>query len=272
MLLFPPVLSVRESLSIMDIISYAARNPEILEINENSSPKDIDLSNFINSILLNASIYQYGLSKIPHGKVLLSNKVYNKLCEYASSSNDNDYDMIEFGGYLYGKEIEDNIIYFEYNSLHPVVNGRGDIGTPSELSRELEEIMRYTDYDCIAHIHTHPFKDNTYALFPSNQDLYVYAYLQEQFKVGDRDVFFLGGLITPLIQPTQDLRLNDLCFIFYDRNVRRFYKCDNIFYEDEKGEVKPLHKIIYRYTEPETGKVLLKERRTLLQNENNISI
>ena len=270
MLKFPDRLTISDTNKIIDTISYIAQNPEILEINENTSAEDIQFVNYLKNLLASCNIYQYELPELPHGKIILSNEVYNKLYSYACDSNKRDSKMTEFGGYLYGREIAPNVVCFHRNNIVKMKSGSGDIETPEKLCEEIVDIIEKTDCDCIAHIHTHPYRDGYYSLFPSNQDLYTYAYLQEQFNQTGNEAFFLGGLITPLTKPGAYVRLNDLCFMYYDRNAKRFYKCDNIFYKDEYGNENPLPKITYVSNDEETGKVLLKEKRTLIQNPNNI--
>jgi 2-hydroxychromene-2-carboxylate isomerase len=66
-------------------------------------------------------------------------------------------------------------------------------GNELEMHKELINNIEQSNYDCIAHIHTHPYAEGYYSSYPSNQDLYTYAHLQENFNQTDRDIFFIGG-------------------------------------------------------------------------------
>ena len=269
MLLFPKEISEEEKNEIFKAIAFAAKHPEKRIVTSTSTIEEVRLAKYLNSLLETCSIDQYKLPDIPGGKIVLSNKVYKRLYRYAYNSNDLDSSiMTEFGGYLYGKEYSANEVYFSNNNTAKADNSSCAFETPERLSKELQDIIAYTSYDCIAHVHTHPFLDGHYSLFPSNQDLYLYASLQENFNRSTRNVYFLGGLITPLTRPGSDIRMNDICFIFYDKNLSKFYKCDNIFYEDVNRNTKELPKVTYNYQD--RGKTLFKQKRTLLQNPDNI--
>lgn len=269
MLLYPRELTSEEHSKIIKRISFLARYPEKLELKKDSSPKDIQLVEKRKRFLENCSIRQYSLPNMPKGKIILSKEAYARLCSYARNSNNHEKEMTEFGGYLYGTEISPNEIYFIENNVTQVVRGQKVIETPEKLCKEIQRVIDESDCDCIAHIHTHPYVDGHYSLFPSNQDLYAYAHIQEHFNTSDKEAYFLGGLITPINSSKDNVRINDICFIFYDKNVKLFYKCSNIFYEDENGVSHSLPKMdVIR--KDNHGKVLVKEKRTILQNPNNL--
>ena len=269
MLLYPKKLTKEEEARIIKKISYLARHPEKLEEDENSSIKDIIRVRKANEFLKDCNIRQYRLSNIPNGKIILSKRAYDRLCSYAHNSNIHEREMTEFGGYLYGIERNPNEIYFEENNVAKVSGGSRVLETPKKLCEEIQRVIDESDCDCIAHIHTHPYVDGHYSLFPSNQDLYTYAYIQEHFNKSDKDVYFFGGLITPVNSSNDKVRLNDICFIFYDKNTRSFYKCSNIYYEDNEENIHPLPRKDM-INKDSHGKVLLKEKRTILQNPNNL--
>ena len=269
MLRLPRNISIEEKSEILAAISYAAKYPNQLIITEKSSKEDIAFANYLNKIIKDANIYQYSLESLPKSSIVLSNKVYKKLCCYAHSSNINEKFMTEFGGYIYGIEYSPNQVYFQYNNATNVTYGRKLFETSDNLCEEIYNVIVKTNCDCIAHVHTHPYINGCYSLVPSNQDLYVYAHLQENFNHTNREVYFLGGLITPLTRPDADIRINDLCFVFYDKKLQKFYKCDNIYYEDDNGKTIQLNTVDYQYRDEYTGKVLLKEKRKLLYSEIN---
>lgn len=268
-MLYPKRLSREQYKNIIEKISLIAKYPKILELDENSIEEDIRQVREIEEFLYDCNIRQYELPNIPRGKIILSNKVYNRLLTYANKSNEKDNSMTEFGGYIYGVETAPNTIYFKDNNVIQMKSLSGEIHTPLKLSKEMEDVIKYSSSDCIAHIHTHPYERKHYYPFPSNQDLYTYAFLQEQFNKTDKDVYFLGGLITPLSSSKDEVRLNDICFMFYDKNEESFYKCSNIYFEDSRGIRCPLPVRDVLYTDS-NNKVLVKEKRTILQNYRNI--
>mgnify|MGYP003299272374 CR=1 FL=1 len=268
-MLYPKRLSKKSFENIMEKISLIARYPKILELDEDAMEEDIRQVREIEKFLYDCNIRQYELPDIPRGKIILSNEVYNRLLNYANKSNEKDNSMTEFGGYMYGVETAPNTIYFKENNVVQMKSFSGEIQTPLKLSKEMENVIKYSDVDCIAHIHTHPFERKHYFPFPSNQDLYTYAFLQEQFNKTDKDVYFLGCLITPLNNSSESVRLNDICFMFYDKNERSFYKCSNIYFEDSRKIRCPLPVRDVLYTDSD-NKVLVKEKRTILQNYRNI--
>lgn len=269
-MLYPRRLSEESKENIFAKISLISQHPEVLELSENSSEEDKRKVKKIERFLLDCSIRQYELPDIPRSKIILSNDVYKRLIEYANKSNKRDNLMTEFGGYIYGIEEAPNVVYFKSNNEVQMKSYSGEIHTPKKLSEEIQRVIEDTDADCIAHIHTHPFERSHYYPFPSNQDLYTYGFLQEQFNKTDKDVYFLGGLITPLTGPESPIRINDICFMFYDKKVKRFYKCSNIYYEDQSGNRNPLSRKNISYMNDDNTKVLVKEKRTVLQNLNNI--
>lgn len=268
-MLYPKRLSSRELENIIEKISLIAKYPKILELDEDCMEEDKRQVEEIERFLYDCNIRQYELPNIPKGKIILSNKVYNRLLSYANKSNKHDNSMTEFGGYMYGVETAPNTVYFKENNVVQMKSFSGEIHTPLKLSKEMENVIKYADADCIAHIHTHPFEKKHYYPFPSNQDLYTYAYLQEQFNKTDKDVYFLGCLITPLNSSKESVRLNDICFMFYDKNTKSFYKCSNIYYEDSRGLRWPLPVQDVSYVDS-NNRVLVKEKRTILQNYRNI--
>ncbi|MBO6195213.1 MAG: hypothetical protein J6O56_02560 [Bacilli bacterium] len=265
--LIPDKISDERINELIRIISNLARNPKRLEINDNSSKEDILFAKYAKLILKNCNVNHYDLPDIPNSKIIISNKVYNKLCDLSSKSNSYERNLVEFGAFLYGREISPNTIYFEEYNYHRMISSKGEINVSDELIGEIERVIRESSADCIAHIHTHPYSNNLFSCYPSNQDLYTYAHLQENFNTTNRNVYFLGGLITPLNSSSSNIRLNDICFIFYDKDNGYFYKCDNIYTLNEMNEEIPLSKAVVN---KKKNGLVLKEKRTILQNASHI--
>lgn len=119
-----------------------------------------------------------------------------------------------------------------------------------------EEIIEKIDskkIDCVCHVHTHPYRGGmVYSSTPSNYDLFTYAWFQEQHYNPNNKISFMGALITPP-EPGKST-YNDICFIFYDRNTKSFYKITNIWYFSKNKEPIKLEKKQY---DNDTKKVVL---------------
>ena len=141
-----------------------------------------------------------------------------------------------------------NVIYFDKPSKHDdyVPSRRvfdvntNEKGETSEMYKELINNINGEKYDCIAHIHTHPYIGGTCRLF-SNQDLSMIRTLQADFQPNDgRKKFFLGGLLT--VGPENTSETDEISFVFYDENYG-WFKISNIsvFLNDKEEPLKKEH-------------------------------
>ena len=94
-----------------------------------------------------------------------------------------------------------------------------------DLHKELMNNINQSKYDCIAHIHTHPYIGGTCRFF-SNQDLRTIQILQKNFQPdnGNKKYFF-GGLLTVGEENTGET--DEISFVFYDENFG-WHKITNI--------------------------------------------
>lgn len=137
---------------------------------------------------------------------------------------------LEYGTIMYGKETEPNVIYFdipsEVNDYTPK-RREFDVNTPGMLA-EKEMHVNGNKYDCIAHIHTHPYIGGTCKYF-SNQDLRMIKDLQLNHQPNDgRKKFFFGGLLTVSLENIPDN--DEFSFVFYDDSIGDWYKITNILF------------------------------------------
>lgn len=233
-MLKPNTLSKKETSDILSLISLLALNPKRIIYEEQTSSYDKYISKKINNFLNKSNINQYNLPTLNNTKIILSKKVYKSLLKIAKKTNRYKTGE-EFGCYLFGHK-EHNTIYFDTLSKHKSPKAKNKFKTTPLMQKEINTKMHQSNINFICHVHTHPNNINTYGCTPSNQDLYTYAWLQEQFSIND--INFIGALITP--PDYQDINFNDICFIFYNKENKKFYKIINIYYEDNK--VIPLKK------------------------------
>lgn len=93
------------------------------------------------------------------------------------------------------------------------------------MYKELINAIDGKMYNCIAHVHTHPYIGGTCRYF-SNQDLRMLETLQKDFQSenGEKKYFF-GGLLT--VSPENTADSDEISFVFWDEN-NGWYKITNI--------------------------------------------
>ena len=112
-----------------------------------------------------------------------------------------------------------------------LVNENGEI---SEMYNELITNIKGSKYDCIAHIHTHPYIGGTCRFF-SNQDLNMIKNLQTDFQFNEKNKkYFFGGLLT--VGPENISETDEISFVFYDDN-NGWYKITNIMVYVDNQEI-----------------------------------
>lgn len=93
------------------------------------------------------------------------------------------------------------------------------------MHKELMNNINQSKYDCIAHIHTHPYIGGTCRFF-SNQDLRTIQTLQKNFQPNNGNKkYFFGGLLTVGEENTGET--DEISFVFYDENFG-WHKITNI--------------------------------------------
>ena len=185
-----------------------------------------------NDILYGAT-NQFNFPELPNSRIILSEEVYKRLsgdinlCAFSGNKE------LEYGTFLYGKEIKPNVIYFDipskYDDYEPSFRefevNTDKYGNELEIHKELMKNINQSKYDCIAHIHTHPYIGGTCRFF-SNQDLRTIQSLQKKFQPdnGNKKYFF-GGLLTVGEENTGET--DEISFVFYDENFG-WHKITNI--------------------------------------------
>ena len=182
---------------------------------------------------LEGATNHFEFNELPNGKIILSESVYTRLMADINLCAFSGNKELEYGTLLYGKEIRPNVIYFDspskYDDYVPMrrefdVNFNKD-GKQSNMHKELMMKIANPIYDCIAHVHTHPYIGGTCRFF-SNQDLKMIQDLQRDFQPSDgHRVNFLGGLLT--VGPENISETDEISFVFYDEN-NGWFKITNI--------------------------------------------
>ena len=185
-----------------------------------------------NDILYGAT-NQFNFPELPNSRIILSEEVYTRLlgdinlCAFSGNKE------LEYGTFLYGKEIKPNVIYFyipsKYDDYEPRFRefevNTDKYGNELNMHKELMYNINQSKYDCIAHVHTHPYIGGTCRFF-SNQDLRTIQTLQKNFqpKNGNKKHFF-GGLLTVGEKNTGET--DEISFVFFDENFG-WHKITNI--------------------------------------------
>jgi hypothetical protein len=185
-----------------------------------------------NDILYGAT-NQFNFPELPNSRIILSEKVYRRLSADINLCAFSGNKELEYGTFLYGKEIKPNVIYFDipskYLDYEPSFRkfevNTDKYGNELGIHKELMNNINQSKYDCIAHIHTHPYIGGTCRFF-SNQDLRAIQNLQKNFQPdnGNKKYFF-GGLLT--VGEENIGETDEISFVFYDENFG-WHKITNI--------------------------------------------
>jgi len=180
------------------------------------------------SDVLSGATNQFMFKELPNSRIILSEKCFIRLSGDINLCAFSGERELEYGTFLYGKEIKPNVIYFDIPSKFDnyIPSYREFNVNTREMLEEKEKHVNESIYDCIAHIHTHPYIGGTCRLF-SNQDLKMIKELQLEHQPNDgRKKYFFGGLLTVSSKNTFDT--DEINFVFYDDNNDSWYKITNI--------------------------------------------
>lgn len=210
-------------------------------------------------------------------KVVLSEECYTRLlgdanlCGLHMGSDFNEYGTMLYG--LLKQDQNDNYIFHfitpsEFDDYTPN-SKRLNLNT-TEMQKELIEnaIKKDSPYNCIAHVHTHPYLDIT-SKFLSEEDLHFYetyfSNWENQAQQNGEILNSLSCLIT--ISASNIPAEDDISFIYYDTNANQFYNIPNISVIMHGQEI-PLNKSeeSFRYDD---GSIIQFDR-TLLERQNSL--
>lgn len=188
--------------------------------------------------VLTGATNHFNFKSLPNGRIILSEEAYLRLNGCINLCAFSGQEELEYGTFLYGKEIQPNVIYFDVPSKYDdyIPSKREFDVNRTMMHNELINNVENSTYDCIAHIHTHPYIGGTCRFF-SNQDLNMIKKLQADYqpKTSNKRVYFFGGLLT--ISSSNKPEEDEISFVYYDANVGSWFKITDIsIFMDNKEE------------------------------------
>lgn len=218
---------------------------EIIDKLKSTNPNEVNIQ--MNSANYNPNDI-YAIAK---STIILSKEVFKVLLELLRKCKDNKR---EYGCFIFGNEIEENVVLFENNPKTFFKSNVDSIDVTEENIKELLENIECGRYNTVAHIHTHPNLEGVLPRNYSDQDLYVYGYLQKNFQNNNRNINYIGGLLTSLVGD------EEISFVFYDELRESFYRFENIYiYENDDKTLFNLDidKVVYDLTSRKLRKLVL---------------
>ncbi len=169
-----------------------------------------------------------------NAKIILSDKVYNFLLVVQDVTKEEGK---EIPFYLYGEEIDNNIIFFnDYKYDSGGNNVRQE--TEAEFTKEMNDDLiiklnnNLNNGFVVCHGHSHPKIGNFHQNF-SLGDFVAYIQMNQENKAfKDKQVDLMGCLVTCT---------GDINFVFYDNFVDNFYRFTNVYVARENGGLNKIN-------------------------------
>lgn len=176
--------------------------------------------------------------------VVLSQKVFNKICDFVSESSKRNFR--EFGTFFYGRAVNGMLYISEYTgSDFAIIDDRFEnccVAPTIQNVNELDKLVSYEQtsypYNVAVHFHLHPqyAKSNgviyrPYSDYYSEQDLYSYGYQQLYRQPVDNKVLYLGGLVS------MGGNHPKISFVAYDVNNKEFFNLNNIYFINSNNQI-----------------------------------
>ena len=205
-------------------------------------------------------------------KVVLSEECYTRLLGLINLCGLHmGIDNIEYGTMLYGKVTQNQNGIYTFNFMVPSefddyepIPQRTNLNTEN-MNEELikNALLNGSTYNCIAHVHTHPYIDQT-SRFLSEEDIQTYKNIFSNWESlsnqQEKAINTLGCLIT--ISGRNMSKEDDISFVYYDSNTEQFYNIPNISVIINNREI-PLEKINESFTYDD--ETVIHFNRTLLE-------
>lgn len=171
----------------------------------------------------------------------------------------------EYGGVLYGKLDEDGNINFlvaNEESDYEVNDGKFLFQSGEKMMNEFLEKIQNPEFDCFAHVHTHPYTveanrflskgdvDYYKTTFCSSND--SFEKLKKKYK---KQINTFGCL---LAQSSSNLpQYDDISFVYFNKQEEKMYYLPNIFVKSKStGVLYPLKKVKEKlYMRKEDGRL-----------------
>ena len=207
-------------------------------------------------------------------RIILSEECYKKLlyyihlCGVHTGKENFEYGTILYGN-IKGKNGESKIYFDVPSKINDYVfeSMKLNVYTGAMVDELIENIIDDdASYDCIAHIHTHPYIDET-SRFLSDEDLTDYrgnyTSINNIAKMKEKKIYTLAGLLT--VSPDHLDDKADISFVIYEPDSDEFNHIPQISVMIGENEVSLDH-ISDSYTFPDKDVVnfertLIKKRR-----------
>lgn len=197
-------------------------------------------------------------------KVILSEDVFARLQGLVNITAFNNgitdrnklKDGYEYGGVLYGFTDEKGSIDFTVvnnKADYEVHDGSFSLQSGKEMMEELLENLQNPQFNCFAHVHTHPYSKEANR-FLSEEDVEYYKTTFDFSPLENKlnkKINTFGCLLTQsaLNNPQND----DISFVYYNEEDKQMYYLPNIYVKSRNtGKLYPLKKIeenLYRRNE-----------------------
>ncbi|MBQ3408718.1 MAG: hypothetical protein IJH12_05920 [Clostridia bacterium] len=177
-------------------------------------------------------------------RIVLSEEVYKRLAGCINLCGYNmGKDNSEFGTMLYGYRKGMDVIYFErpsYYDDYETQSGRFNIS--ENMIGELADVMaNHQEYNCVAHIHTHPYIKDEANRFLSDADVNYYKTIMNfRDTIEGRRIYGFGGMLSVAGDNTQDT--DDISFVYPNPQTGELMLVPEISVEINGREI-PLRKI-----------------------------
>lgn len=162
----------------------------------------------------------------------------------------------EYGGVLYGFTDEEGSINFTVANKkadYEVHDGSFSLQSGEEMMEELLENLQNPQFNCFAHVHTHPYSREANK-FLSEEDV---EYYKTTFKFSplenklNKKINTFGCLLTQ--SALNDPKDDDISFVYYNEEDKKIYYLPNIYVKSRNTErLYPLRRIkekLYRRNE-----------------------
>ncbi len=196
-------------------------------------------------------------------KIVLSEEAYTHLAGCINLCGfDMGFDNKEFGTILYGKVVDDNTINFEVSSEYNDYQTKsGSFSLSDSMWNELIEKVSSRQFNCVAHVHTHPYLGYEYNRFLSSSDVEFYEKLSSTLGIG----FHTFGCVLS-VSGSNSSYTDDIAFVYFDPQTGEFYNVQNVCVCMHEIEV-PLKKVMGTY---ESDGVTYTFERTLFELSESI--
>lgn len=166
----------------------------------------------------------------------------------------------EYGGILYGALDEDgniNFVLANDKADYQIKDGAFSLQSGKEMLNELLTNILNSEFNCFAHVHTHPYSVEANR-FLSDEDVEYYKnifdFSEAENQLGKKINTF-GCLLTQ--SSTNTSQNDDVSFVYFNKKDGKMYRLPNVFVKGRStGILYPLKKVIEKlYRRNEDGRL-----------------